>query len=117
MSSSHITEIEGVTEILDTLALWTFEQTTKASGVETAKPEVRQSAVELASALYDAAAVVELKKSIEQAVAPLELGGPASEHVSLLAGDAALAAILLAQDAGHDMAGGLEAPWKSVVAA
>ncbi|BDH57308.1 hypothetical protein [Tsukamurella sp. PLM1] len=109
-----VTELAGVTAILDTIPGLTREQLSTASGTEVADTVTRRTAVELISALYSARDAIDVKKAIEDAVAPLDLGGHDAQHLEVLAGDAAFAALLLAQNAGQDVAGALTAPWKAI---
>ncbi|GAA4398498.1 hypothetical protein [Tsukamurella soli] len=113
--NEHVTESAGVTAILDAIATLTGEQTARADRTDDAGPQVRTTAVALFTALYGTRDLVALKKAIAEAIAPLELGGTSSEHLSVLAEDAALAALLRQQDAGQDVVGALTTPWRRVL--
>ncbi|MFE1591393.1 hypothetical protein [Nocardia sp. NPDC058705] len=115
MPDQNVTQFAKVVEILDTVATLTDAQRATAGSTEPAATSARASASELISLLYAGPAAGVLTKAVEEAVAPLELAGKESAHLTTLASDAGLAVLLVEQDAGHDIAGTLSSPWKSVL--
>ncbi|WP_052121149.1 hypothetical protein [Amycolatopsis sp. MJM2582] len=69
------------------------------------------------TAVYSPEIVCYVEHGQDGAAAPLELGGPVSEHHCDLADGAAVAVLLDEQDAGQEFITDLKTPWQSTVAA
>lgn len=113
MPSDGITSMPGVTAVLDQIELLSLDACAQAIHIQAASAQARSTATGLAEVLYANGQFAALRRAVDQAVAAVAPES-AQAHLSQLALDAAIAAVLAADEVDPGITAPIAAPWKSV---